>query len=77
MVEITLAQQGTQLQSTQIPSVHHFTLIWILLGTAPMSTNHPFPTWYAHKTVAQTIRKQYKHTIGVFEWVSHTDATAR
>ena len=32
--------------------------------------------WYAARTqnkVAQTIRKQYKHTIEVFELVSHTD----
>ena len=68
MVEIKLAQQGIQLQSTQIPSVQHFTLIWIFLGTAPMSTHRPFNLWYAARAqnkVAQTIWKQYKHTIEV------------
>ena len=80
MVEIKLAQQGIQLQNTDSPSVTFHTD----MDLATDSPNvHPssFPTsgmQQGHKTkVAQTIRKQYKHTIEVFEWVSHDDGNCK
>ena len=48
MVEITLAQQGTQLQSTQIPSVQHFFTLMDLAGDSPNVHQSSFSNlWYA------------------------------
>ena len=75
--EITLAQQGTQPAAEHTESLsalfHIHNDYGSCLGQPQYFSNH----WYAHKTVAQTIRKQYKHTIGVFEWVSHNDGNCK
>ena len=50
-------------------------------GDSPNVHPSSFPTsgmQQGHKTkVAQTIRKQYKHTIEVFELVSHDDGNCK
>ena len=81
MAEITLAHQGTQQQSTHIPSVQHFTLIWNLLDSPNVHHLSFSNLWYAARAqnkVPQTIRKQYKHTIAVFlSWYPTLMTTAK